>query len=334
MPELCIDFGGTNVKLGLLRDGVVLASREFAVSGTAADLAEAERVALELAAGDSESDSTASAFTAVGIALPGVVDQATGSLVKANEKYGYLGGVDLREWASTRFGAPAVVENDARAALIGETSYGCASGATDAVLLTLGTGIGTAAMMDGRVLRGRHDHAGILGGHVTVDLNAPTCPCGNIGCAESLASTWALGAQLSSEPRFAESPLAQFLTATDSIGLKELFTAAATDLDPSAREIVDSYLRIWGAAIVTLCHAYDPEVVIVSGGVMRARDAVLPRLRSYVHEHLWSSSHRPRFVSPDAPDLSVLRGLSAIAQSANVRTPEQASQQRSTRRFD
>jgi len=318
MTELCIDFGGTNAKLGLLAGGDVIASRELPLIGAAADLTAIEQAASDLVT--SADAGVGSTIGGIGIALPGVVNRRTGELVAAHGKYRYLAGVNMRAWAQDRFGGGsvvAVVENDARAALVGETMRGCAAGATDAVIVTLGTGIGTAAIMGGRLLRGAHDHAGILGGHVTVDVDAEPCQCGNIGCGESLASTWALEKQFRRHPDYATSVLAATLASTGSLGIRDVVSAAMLAVpDNAARDIVDRFVRVWGAVIVTLCHAYDPEVVIVSGGVMRARRMVLPLLESYVHEYLWSSSHRPPLLSPQAPELSVLRGLSVIARDA------------------
>ncbi len=302
MAELCFDFGGTAVKVGVLAGGEVLSSREFAVSGTIHDRDEAERVGRDLIAGQT--------IDAIGIALPGVVDHNTGQLIAAHGKYGYLAGIDLRSWAEQAFGISAAVENDARAALIGETSHGIAAGAKDAVAVTLGTGIGTAALVGGMLLRGSHNHAGILGGHVTVDVAAPACPCGNIGCAESLASTWAAGRAVLTHPGGAHS----MLTGAPIIGIRQLAEATRAG-DEVATDVFERFLRVWGATIVSLCHAYDPDVVIVSGGVMRSRDIVLPALTDYVHKHLWSSAHRPPLVTPTDPDLSVLRGLSVIART-------------------
>lgn len=274
---------------------------EFAVAGEPADLeraaASAGRMITELGR----------KIEAAGIALPGVVDREAGALVRAHGKYGYLGDRDLRAWGAETLGVPTLIENDARAALLGEVRYGCANGAEDAVIITLGTGIGTAAIIDGHLLRGRHDHAGILGGHVTVKLGGDPCNCGNVGCAEAEASTWSLARDLERHPARADSALAR----TDRPGLADLFSAPAGD--PVADELRTRYLRVWGATVVTLCHAYDPEVVIVSGGVLRARDRVLPVLTTYVHEHLWSSAHRPELIAPDHPEDSVLRGLAALA---------------------
>ncbi|GGD69389.1 ROK family protein [Microbacterium murale] len=290
--ELCIDFGGTEIKLAVIDDGALVASENLPVRGDASDLASAVTAARELSA------RVTGTPTAVGIAVPGVVSPASGRMLHANDKYDFLRDLDLRVWADDEFGLPAVVENDARAALIGETSTGSASGERDAVLVTLGTGIGTAAMIDGVPLRGITGHAGILGGHVTVDINGPVCPCGNVGCGETLASAWALRER------------------SDRLSVKELFES-----DDHA-EIRDSFLRVWGASVVTLIHMYDPSVVILSGGILRAGDAVSAPVEAYVREHLWPSMTPPRFIVPPEPEYSVARGLSTLARSAHPQTHE------------
>jgi glucokinase len=306
VAELCIDFGGTAVKLGLLSAGAPLATTQFPVADGSDPLGRAAAAARDLLA-------TAGVTPkATGVALPGVVDRRAGTLVRAHDKYTSLAGVDVRAWAEEAFGAPADIENDARAALVGETTHGVAAGSRDAVLITIGTGIGTAAMMDGIVLRGATDHAGILGGHVTVDVDADSCPCGNVGCAESLASTWALGRALQQHPDSASSVLA-----SGPVDLRALTEAAATDT--VARDTLEKFVRVWGTALVSLCHAYDPAVAIVSGGVLAARDAIVPGLTDHLHRHLWSSAHRPRVVVPERPDLSVLRGLAVVAETAAAR---------------
>ncbi len=152
--ELCIDFGGNRDQARRDRRQRVVASGSIPVLGSPPTWppppAEARRLLTE----------TTRPADAVGIAVPGVVDPTSGRMLHANAKYDFLEGLDLNSWALTEFGLPAVVENDARAALIGETSTGSAAREGDAVLVTLGTGIGTAAMIDGLPLRGRTGHAG------------------------------------------------------------------------------------------------------------------------------------------------------------------------------
>lgn len=294
--ELCIDFGGTEIKLAVIDDARVLASGSIPVQGSAADLAaaavEARRLLSQIAITE-----TGRGADAVGIAVPGVVDPATARMLHANAKYDFLRDFDLNGWSLREFELPAVVENDARAALVGETSTGSAAGERDAVLVTLGTGIGTAAMINGIPLRGRTGHAGILGGHVTVELDGPVCPCGNVGCGEALASAWALAAGASTS------------SATQVPTMSDVF---ATDAHADIR---DSFLHVWGAVVTTLVHSYDPAVVILSGGILRAGAAVREPIETYVDAHLWPSMTPPRFVVPPEPELSVARGLSVLART-------------------
>jgi glucokinase len=316
MPVACIDFGGTTIKVGLLDGARVLASRSFPTVGSSQDLRNVRNAVDDMlyectaaALGDR------SAISGVGIAMPGVVDQQRGALIAAHDKYRYAIGMNVRAWAEQEFGAPAAIENDARAALIGEARHGCARNERDAVLIILGTGIGTAALLDGRLLRGAHDHAGILGGHVTVELDGPVCNCGNIGCAEAVASTWALERSIREHPRLGDSRWSTALRSGQPLELKDLIDSRD---DVVSRDILDRFIRAWGAAIIGLCHAYDPNLVVVSGGVMRSADVILPQLTAYVHDHLWSSSFRPPLVTPSAPDHSVLLGLSALCDGDNI----------------
>jgi glucokinase len=290
--ELCIDFGGSEIKLGILDRGAPVRTATVPTGDGDIERASAAATALIDAVSPAEP-------TSAGIAVPGVVDRAAGRLVKAHDKHPRLDGFDLIAWADTTFGLPAAVENDARAALVGEINTGSAAGARDAVLMALGTGIGTAAVMDGTVLRGAHDHAGILGGHLTVDIDAPICNCGNVGCAESIAGAWALRRDLA-------------IRGDAVTDVREMIAAAETG-DAAAAALRVRAIRAWGATAVSLCHAYDPDTVILTGGIMRAGAAVAAPIEAYVHEHLWTSSHRPTFVIPDRPDLSVLRGLSVLA---------------------
>lgn len=293
--ELCIDFGGTEIKLAVIDDGRIVGSDSIPVRGDASDLEAA------VAASRSLIDRTRTSPTAAGIAVPGVVSPASGRMLHANDKYDFLRNFDLNAWATEQLDMPAIVENDARAALIGETSTGSASGERDAVLVTLGTGIGTAAMIDGIPLRGLTGHAGILGGHVTTDVHGPVCPCGNVGCGEVLASGWALR---EGDP-----------STGSGIGtVKDLFA------HDDHQELRESFLRAWGASVVTLIHMYDPSVVVLSGGILRAGDAVRAPIETFVREHLWPSMTPPRFIVPPEPEYSVVRGLSTLARQTHPQT--------------
>ena len=336
-PTLCVDFGGGTIRLAIVDRGVVQASTTLPNRSQPSDLDAVARVGRELlAAVDHGASGHASEGVggaqrddpprrAVGLALPGIVDARSGRLLAAHGKYAYLHDVDLRAWAADTFSADAVVENDARAALVGETTYGCAAGARDAVMVILGTGVGTAALMDGRLVRGRSGHAGVLGGHLTVTLDAVTCNCGNVGCAEAVAGTWALSRTAAGRAGWEVSPLAEAVRRGD-LGFADV-AAAASSGDPFAMTLRDDVVRVWAVTAVNLCHSYDPAVVIFSGAPMLAGTEVLDALREHVESHLWSSLVRPEIVVASDPTASVLLGLDRLVElDHSTHTPPSAEE--------
>ena len=165
----CIDFGGSEIKTRHPRSGGAVVRTATVPAGDGD---------LERAAPRPRPDRRPwppPRRRAAGIAVPGVVDRAAGSLVKAHDKHAAPRGPRPHRLGRDRFGAPGR-DRERRPGGAGRRDQlpARAAGARDAVLMTLGTGIGTAAIMDGTLLRGAHDHAGILGGHLTVDIDAPT----------------------------------------------------------------------------------------------------------------------------------------------------------------
>ncbi|KGE18743.1 hypothetical protein PWYN_04685 [Paenibacillus wynnii] len=306
---IALDFGGTNIKIGLIRQGKVLNQtllpahsgagiipRLPDVQAAVMDLLEQEGLALGNCSG-------------VGIGLPGLVDPQHLSLLSINEKYADAVGFAFGAWVEEAFGLPIVMENDARAALLGETVYGTAHGESNAVLMIFGTGIGTAALMNGKIIRGRHFQAGILGGHFVTDVNGSRCSCGGVGCLEAEASHWSLQGWLKNQQGYANSLLA----IESNIGYRQVIDASQSG-DMLALSAMQHLYKHWSSGIVNLVHAYDPDVVILSGGLMKAKDIVLPELVRRVHEQAWTPWGKVRFIVAENPDSSVLLGLSHLIE--------------------
>ena len=127
--------------------------------------------------------------SAVVLGFPGIVSARQKRVLATNAKFDDAVNLDLEGWFKKAFGLPFLIENDARLALLGEYGFGAAQGVQDAVMVTLGSGIGGAAMLNGRLLESRHGLAGTIGGHLPVVLNGELCSCGNRGCAETEGST-------------------------------------------------------------------------------------------------------------------------------------------------
>ncbi|MGH9612317.1 MAG: ROK family protein, partial [Bryobacteraceae bacterium] len=156
-------------------------------------------------------------------------------------------------------------------------------GYDDIVTITLGTGIGGAAMMQWKLLRGKHYQGGCLGGHLAMNARGRRCNCGAIGCAESEASTWALPLICENWPDFATSRLAQ----ESALNFAALFRLVGEG-DRVAMEIMRHCIDVWAALTVSLIHAYDPDVVVIGGGVMRSAEQILPPIRKRVEEAAWT----------------------------------------------
>ena len=291
---VCVDFGGSAIRTCLEHNGTFIAHRTATID-SGKELERAGRLVADML------DETNLAPAAISVAVPGVVDFASQSLLRAHEKYQSLAGVNLKTWFQERWDLPFSLENDARSALIGEVTAGIAPGAKNAVLVILGTGIGTAAVVDGVVVRGNSGHGGILGGHISVDFLGDDCTCGNRGCAESLASTWAL------------SKNSEATNSLDFRNIQDLLVAAMAR-KPQAVAVFKRFIEVWGATVVSLCHLFDPETVIVTGGPMRSADQILPALTETVESHLWSSLVPPRIVVPKNPEISVFRGLAQLGR--------------------
>lgn len=277
---LACDIGGTRLKIGLVRSGSVLArtvepARSHA--GFAEQLPVLEAAWRRLL---DESGLPVSQTTGISMAFPSVIEVTSGRILDTFGKFADAPHLDLRAWARERFQLPLAIENDARMALIGEWQAGAGRGCDDLVMMTLGTGLGTAAVIQGRVLRGRHGQAGILGGHSTLRPAGHPCPCGNIGCAETEASTAHLARMAAERPDYAASPLSR----EPELHYQSVFHHAAHG-DPCATALRDHSLLVWSSVAVNLVHAYDPSRIVVGGGIMGGADTVLPALRAHVHRY-------------------------------------------------
>jgi glucokinase len=298
---LAIDLGGTRIKLGLVEQGSVMA-RDLMPSDSAIGLG--PRLPALAAAIDRLR--AGRAIDAVGIATPGIIDRRTRRITAINAKWSDAPGIDLAAWVAERWQAPLTLENDAVAALAGEWRHGAGKGRDGVAMLTLGTGIGAAAVVDGRLLRGSHGQAAIAG-HLTVQVGGRLCTCGNQGCAEAEASTGQLPAIAKEDGRFADSLLARETV----IDYAVVFRLAERDV--LARALRDRALAVWSALAVSLVHAYDPEVLIVGGGIAAAGDGLFEPMRAHLAAHAWTPWGRVGLVPATLADDAALLGIAALA---------------------
>jgi glucokinase len=303
-----IDLGGTRVKLGLIAGENIISRMVLPVdrvTGLAACLPLLEGAITHLIGSAGVEPSS---LGGIGLAFPGLVDPVARRILSTNKKYDDAVNVHLPDWIKKTWNVPFFMENDARMAAVGEWQYGAAKDTKDVVMMTIGTGIGTAAIIDGQLLRGRHFMAGCLGGHIAVMYNGRHCTCGNIGCLEAYGSTWCLEQTARSAKEFAGSALA----AVPKIDFATLFEAAENG-DALAKRIKQDCQDVWSAGIVNLIHAYDPEVVVMGGGVMKRAAEILPYVTEKVHARAWTPwgkvSIRATQLHEDAGTLGVIYSL-------------------------
>lgn len=259
---IALDVGGTNIKGGLLDGGSRLAQLERRPTGRAAGPAAVVEGIIAFARELRERAGVD--VVAAGVAVPGVVDEAAG-VARRSVNLGWH-DVPLRALLEDRLGVPVWLGHDMRAGALGEWLRGAARGTDDFLFVTIGTGIGGAAVLGGRVFAGAHGLAAELG-HVVVRPDGPLCACGACGCVESLASSSALVARYlaatANEPRS--------LTASDIVARANAGDGAATAV---WRDAIDA-LADGLAAAVTLI---DPALVVVGGGGANAGDALISPL--------------------------------------------------------
>jgi glucokinase len=198
-------------------------------------------------------------------------------------------------------------------ALLGESYAGAARGSSDVVMMTVGTGIGGVAMIEGKLLHGKHAQAGCLGGHIPAVFNGRICTCGAIGCAEAEASGWSLPLIVKDWPESTDSTLSRY----SNIGFRELFEEASRG-DKVAVAIRDRCLNVWAATAVGLVHAYDPELIVIGGGVMKSADVIIPYIESYVHKYAWTPWGKVQVRAAELGNNAVLMGAVPLLSQNNA----------------
>jgi glucokinase len=307
LKYLLVDVGGTNIKMGLMDDDKltkISSIPSYSKTGIMASLEAIVKLGNEWLKSEVPGG--------IGLAFAGIVDFYQSRVVSVNEKFSDAVDFDFRNWALTHFNCPIIMENDARAALIGEWKYGAGRGSDNLVMLTIGTGIGSSAVINGDVLRGKHCQAGCLLGHLTIDYNGEVCNCGNLGCVETVGSTWALERNIKTRPGYFESsflkePIIDFETVFRLANNGDLF----------AMDIREQCLKSWAVATVNAIHAYDPEMIVLGGGVMKSGDIILKYIEEHIKKYAWTPWGKVDLKIAELNNDAALWGMNYLLNSRN-----------------
>lgn len=285
-----LDLGGTNVKAGVVDENAKVLAK---VSQPTQAEGGPEAVTRVMAAAAAEAVSMAGLkmdrVDRIGIGSPGPIDFERG-IVRATPNMPGWRDVPLRDLITSLTGRPSVLENDANAAALGEmwAGAGAGRGLTNFVMLTLGTGVGSGIIVDGRILHGAFAMGGEAG-HMIVAPGGRLCGCGQRGCLEAYTSASATARRTVEALRAGESSsLARdFADRLDRITAKDVFEAAGKG-DALANRIVDETATYLGLACVTLCRILDPQMIVFAGGMVLAGDQLFNRVRSAFRANTWT----------------------------------------------
>lgn len=303
-----VDLGGTKMAVGVL-DGTetLWESREASTGQTEDELVEL------LVREVGEAREARPEAVAVGLGIPATIDHDSGVAVSAVNLP--LADLPIRDLVRERVGLPVFVDNDANVAALAEYLYGAAQGKPNTVMLTVGTGIGGGLILNGEVYRGATG-AGAELGHTVIQVDGPPCQgnCPNHGCVEALASGTALGREgLAAAESAPDSALGKVLAAGEKVDGTAV-TKAALAGDQTAIEVFDLIGGRLGVACTSFANIFQPDAIVVGGGVIAAGDLLLDPARREVRERALTPMNRTPILEATLGNDAGMIGAAALAR--------------------
>ncbi|MFA9399509.1 MAG: ROK family protein [Acidobacteriota bacterium] len=303
------DLGGTKLAVGVVGDGP-----ETVFGSEVSSRGYSQEAVIDLL-GDQigEAREARPAAVAAGVGIPATLDFEAGHAISTVNLD--LADVPVREMLTERLGLPTVIDNDANTAMLAEALYGAARGTRHALMLTLGTGIGGGIWLGGEIYRGAHG-AGAELGHVVVEIDGPRCQgnCPGYGCVETFASGTAIGRQgREVAEREPDSALGLLAAAGQEITAREV-AAAARGGDRAAVGLVEKVGHYLGTALVSLVNIFEPEVIVLGGGVMRMDDLLLEPVRRELRQRALPPMNRTDVVAAELGPEAGMIGAAALAR--------------------
>ena len=309
-PEaIGIDLGGTKMLLGVL-DGdsqTAWESRERSAGESEDDLIEL------LLREVGEARAARPGVRTIGMGIPATIDHDKGVALGAVNLP--IENLPIRDLVTERTGLPAFVDNDANVAALAEHRLGAARGSRNAIMLTIGTGIGGGLILGGEIYRGSNG-AGAELGHVVIQKDGPACQgnCPNHGCVEALASGTALGREgLAAAESHPDSALGRLLAEGKEVDGKAV-TVAALGGDERAIGVFDLIGTRLGVALASFANIFEPEVIVVGGGVIAAGDLLLDPARRELEARALRPMNRTPVVPAELGEDAGMIGAAAMAR--------------------
>ncbi len=284
-----IDLGGTFVKAGVVDENYNIIAK--AMVDSADSVGDPEKVADRMAECAEKALAEAGLkmddVECIGFGAPGSVDPDTGMIIYANNLK-FL-NTPMRQYLEARTGKKVYAENDANVAAYGEVLAGAAKGYKDAIVVTLGTGVGGGIIIDGKIYSGFNHFGGELG-HAVLEFNGRPCTCGRKGCIEAYCSATAL-IQFTKEAMEAhrDSKLWEVAGTLDEVNGKTAFDAMRLG-DPVGTEVVKMYEEYLGGALSNFVNIFQPEILLIGGGICKEGETLLAPLREIMKRETYGIS--------------------------------------------
>jgi glucokinase len=265
--------------------------------------------AIDRLTGQAGTGRQATDIAGIGMCCAGPINTETGTVTDIPTLPGWE-GFPLAATLSQRTGLRVRVENDGIAAALGEWRHGAGQGARNMVYLTVSTGIGGGAIIDGRLL---HGHKGISGhiGHMRMAQDGPRCHCGVVGCFEALASGTALKQRALDVISSASSPYLASIAADAGIDARDVVDGARAG-DPQCRKLVADEAMYLGQGITSVIHMFSPERVILGGGLSHAFDLLAPGIHDVIRRDALTPFRQVPVIAAALGDNSGLMGAAAL----------------------
>jgi glucokinase len=314
LPVVAIDLGGTKIALGIVsRQYQFLARAHYPTPAEAGVDSVIQRIISAIGQITASANMTSSQLCGISVAAAGAIDSQQGIITLSPNLPGWR-DIPLGSIIEDRLGIRTWLLNDANAAALGEHHLGADRGVGSLIYLAIGTGIGGAIIIDGKLYTGACGSAGEIG-HMTIDTNGPRCECGNIGCLEQLAAGKAIAREAKERLGSGErSALTEAVAGEiENITAKEV-AVAAQEGDSLAGEIINSAATYLGIGMVNLVNIFNPEMIVVGGGVAKMGDLLLNPARRVVMERAFPESVAAvRIVTTELGDDAGLLGAAHFA---------------------
>ena len=271
-----VDLGGTKISTALSTfEGNIISQTVVPTNASEGELPVLNRIISSINEVINGANITINEVEAIGIGSPGPLDAKKGLIITTPNLP--FKNYNLVQPIKERFNVPVYLDNDANVAAIGEFMFGAGKGKENIVFFTVSTGVGGGAVLNGQAYRGNTSNALEIG-HMTVAPDGPRCGCGNVGCLEAVASGTAIGKRWQEA---VQTNVETSLKKYDKITSYEVFVEAKNG-DAVAKEIVDKAMNYLGIGVANAISIFDPEMVIIGGGVSKVGDNLFDTVKTVV----------------------------------------------------